>query len=283
MTRIPPDALAQLRKHLDYLLETAPYSRWIQRDPIRFPRRFTRESDREIVALFAALMAYGRVSAIGDAMESVLRRNGDHPSQLCAQDSEEAGRQRFSGFVYRVTRGVDLARLWLGLGALLREHGSILSALQRFDTDHAPDFRNMLGKFRAEIMNRTPSFEDRRGFKHFMPNPTGGSAIKRYNMLMRWMVRGPEAVDIGDWNILGTHRLVLPLDTHTHSIARKLGLTERVQANWQTTAEITDILRMLCPEDPVRYDFALAHLGISGDIQALNWQNFVSNARIKRS
>ena len=83
-------------------------------------------------------------------------------------------------------------------------------------------------------------------------------------MLMRWMVRGPDEIDLGDWSELGTQRLVIPLDTHVHRISQNLGLTKRVTADWKTTAEITHRLRALDPMDPTRFDFALAHLGISG-------------------
>ena len=280
MSKPLPAQLRQLRDHLDTLLITAPTHRWIDNDPIRFPRRIPSADDREIVAIFAALMAYGRVSLIGKAISDAQARMGDRPAQACASDTEDQARTRFKGFVYRVTRGVDLARLWLGLGHLRRTYGSILSALETFDDPKSPDFRPMLKSMRTAVINHTTSFEDRRGFRHFMPDPYGGSAIKRYNMLLRWMIRGPDTIDMGDWSILGTERLMLPLDTHIHQIATKLGLTERTQAGWQTTAEITSVLRKLSPTDPTRYDFALAHLGISGAIDEPEWQKFVSNARI---
>jgi uncharacterized protein (TIGR02757 family) len=78
------------------------------------------------------------------------------------------------------------------------------------------------------------------------------------------MVRGSDAVDLGLWKALGTHRLTMPLDTHVHRISRYLGLTDRSQADWRTATQITTALRRFDPVDPLRYDFALAHLGISG-------------------
>ena len=280
MSKPLPAQLTQLKSHLDHLLITAPTHRWVDNDPIRFPRRVADTQDREVVAIYAALMAYGRVGSIAKAIENVQARMGAHPAEACATDSEDEARRRFEGFVYRVTRGVDLARLWLGLGHLIRTHGSILSALTTFDDPMSSDFRAMLKGLRTAVTRQTSSFEERRGFRHFMPDPYGGSAIKRYNMLLRWMIRGPDTIDIGDWSILGTERLMLPLDTHVHQIATTLGLTKRAQAGWQTTVEITSILRRLCPNDPTRYDFALAHLGISGAIDEPKWQTFVSNARI---
>ena len=83
-------------------------------------------------------------------------------------------------------------------------------------------------------------------------------------MFLRWMVRGPDAVDFGHWSALGTHRLVMPLDTHVHRIGRYIGLTRRNQADWKTAVDITNALKQLDGVDPLRFDFALAHMGISG-------------------
>jgi uncharacterized protein (TIGR02757 family) len=83
-------------------------------------------------------------------------------------------------------------------------------------------------------------------------------------MWLRWMVRGPDAIDLGFWSEVGPARLTVPLDTHVHRLGRYLGLTGRRQADWRTAAEITAALRALDPADPLRYDFALAHMGISG-------------------
>jgi uncharacterized protein (TIGR02757 family) len=101
-------------------------------------------------------------------------------------------------------------------------------------------------------------------FQHFLPDPNKGSACKRYMMLLRWMVRGPDAIDFGDWRFLGAERLTIPVDTHVHRIGRYLGLVDRKGANWKTATEITGALRVFDEADPLRYDFAIAHLGISG-------------------
>lgn len=275
-----PPSIERLRDHLESLLVSAPTQDWVQTDPVRFAREIRDPCDREVVAVFAALIAYGRVSAIGTAITDIKSRMGTSPAKACAEDNERRAIERFDGFVYRVTRGIDLARLWVGLGGLLREHGTLLSALKSLDNPEAADFRSLLHAMRSGVVESTIKFAERRGFRHFLPSPYGGSAIKRYNMLMRWMVRGPDTIDMGDWSALGSHRLVLPLDTHTHRIAMSLGLTQRRQADWRTAHEITSVLKQLCPEDPTKYDFALAHLGISGAIKQESWKKFVLDARI---
>ena len=103
-----------------------------------------------------------------------------------------------------------------------------------------------------------------RGLRYMLASPRSGSACKRWNMILRWLVRPADGVDLGLWRCLRPDQLVMPVDVHVLRHARFLGLTRRPEASWRTAEEITRNLRRLCPEDPVRYDFALAHLGISG-------------------
>lgn len=253
-----------LGPELDRLLAELDLGARRAADPIAFPHRWPAGADREVVATFAGLLAYGRADLIARAMADVSARIGDAPAERAASDTAAQARQRFDGFVYRFTRGDDLARLWLGLGALIRAHGTIGAAVKALDTPTSLDLRPLLIDFRQAIIDATPAFLDRRGFRHLLADPAGGSACKRYNMWLRWMVRGPDAIDFGDWSALGTHRLVMPVDTHVHRIARYVGLTDRAQADWRTAVQITEGLRRFDARDPLRYDFALAHLGISG-------------------
>ncbi len=253
-----------LRAELDDFLANYDFAGRRGHDPIAFPHRFVDPLDRELVAFFAACLAYGRADLIARGLEDVLRRIGPRPAEAAARDDAASARRRFDGFVYRVTRGDDLARLWLGLAHLQRTHGSIGRAFAAFDDPAAPDLRDTLRRVRGAICAPTAHWPARRAFRHLLPDPAAGSACKRLNMLLRWMVRGPDAVDFGDWTALGAHRLTIPVDTHVHRIARYLGLTDRAQADWRTAAQITAALRRLDAADPLRYDFALCHLGISG-------------------
>jgi uncharacterized protein (TIGR02757 family) len=257
-----PDDL--LRAELDDFLASYDFEARRGHDPIAFPHRFADPLDRELVAFFAACLAYGRADLIARALEGVLARVGPRPAEAAARDDAGAARRRFGGFVYRVTRGDDLARLWLGLAHLQRAYGSIGQAFAAHDDPTEPELRGTLGRVRAAICAPTADWPARRSFQHLLPDPARGSACKRLNMLLRWMVRGPDGVDFGDWADLGAHRLTIPVDTHVHRIARYLGLTDRAAADWRTAAQITAALRRLDAGDPLRYDFALCHLGISG-------------------
>ncbi len=103
-----------------------------------------------------------------------------------------------------------------------------------------------------------------RGLRHLLPDPSGPGASKRWNLYLRWMVRGPDGVDLGLWGGVPASALVVPLDTHLHRVGRALGLTARRDASWRTAEELTASLRRIDPEAPVRYDVALCHLGMSG-------------------
>lgn len=255
--------MSGLQRHLDALLEDFDHARHRENDPVRFPHRYADPRDQEVVGLFSACLAYGRATLIGRALERVVERMGAAPADAAMGDDIGAAHDRFEGLVYRLTRGDDLARLWLGAGALLRAHGTLGGAFASADPG-GPDLRPALTAFRDGIDAPTAHLPVRRSFRHLVSDPRGASPVKRHNLFLRWMVRGPDAVDLGLWRDLGAHRLVVPLDTHVHRLGRYLGLTARHQADWRTAAEITAALRRLDPGDPLRYDFALAHMGISG-------------------
>ena len=263
MAPCPPD-VATLRAELEALIAAHDPAERRAADPIAFPHRWPAGPDREVVALYAALMAYGRADLIARALSEVVPRMGPRPAEAAAGDDLEQARSRFAGVVYRFTRGEDLARLWVGLGGLIRRHGTLGGAARHFDDRRSPDLRPLLIGLRAALMAPSDDLPARRGFRHLLADPGGSSASKRWHMWLRWMVRGPDAIDFGDWRDLDPARLLMPVDTHVHRIGAFVGLTDRKTADLRCAEQITAALRRLCPEDPLRYDFALAHLGISG-------------------
>jgi uncharacterized protein (TIGR02757 family) len=154
-----------------------------------------------------------------------------------------------------------------GAGRILRQHGSLGSYFcARFGATGST--REALGDLIDELCaaNFTPLLGQpgpTRRLKHLLPHPARGSACKRLNLFLRWMVRGPDGVDFGLWDV-PENALVVPLDTHVHRIGRFIGLTRRRDLSWRTAEEVTQRLRALDARDPVRFDFALSHLGISG-------------------
>ena len=161
-----------------------------------------------------------------------------------------------------------MARFVETIGGVRRQHGSVGNLFERAHQDTDADLGNALkvviSEFRMlSTVNTGGTFAElSQGYRYLLPHPDSGSACKRWCMLLRWMVRS-EAPDVGLWK-LPTHKLIMPLDTHVHRIARFVGLTHRADSSWKTAREITHNLRKIDPDDPVRFDFALAHLGISG-------------------
>ena len=236
-------------------------------DPLEVVRRFERPEDQEIAGLVAASLAYGRAETITDAAGDALRRMGGAPWDFVMGFDPGRDGVRFDGFVYRWTRGRDLSTLAAVMGKALRRYGS-LGAL--FAAGHHPSDTHTgpaLAHFSDTLLGYTR--EDHPGERHgkqtgiryLLPSPVSGSACKRMNLYVRWMVRR-EAPDLGLWPRIHPARLVMPIDTHVARISRRLGLTSRKQADWKMAEEVTRALRRFDPEDPVKYDFALCHWGM---------------------
>ena len=123
-------------------------------------------------------LSYGRADLIGRAIEDAVNRMGPNPWQNAITDSRAQAEARFSDFVYRVTRGIDLARLWVGIGRVAQDKGSLGAFLRMIDHPSSLDLRPMLTDFRTQIMKSTHDFTPRRGFNHFLPNPNGGARLR---------------------------------------------------------------------------------------------------------
>lgn len=244
-----------VRFDLDSLYSRYARPEFIHPDPLEFVPREGPLLERELVGLLASSLAYGRVGQILRSVGEVLSRLPAVGELLPGLSRSELD-DRLTGFKHRFTTGPELAALLWGARALLEERGSlhaafakgvrtgdatVLPALERF----VRDLRECGGLPRC----------------HLLPSPADGSACKRLHLYIRWMVRA-DAVDPGGWDSVSPALLVVPLDTHMHRIALRLGLTRRRTADRRTALEVTEGFRRLRPTDPVRYDFALTRLGI---------------------
>jgi uncharacterized protein (TIGR02757 family) len=236
-------------------------------DPVEIVRRFDAPADREVVAFLASALAFGRVASVLASIERVLAAMGPSPSAFVR--GFDAGRDGdvLRPLIHRWTRGPDLVALALVLRAMLREHGTLERAFAAGHDPDAVDIRDGLETFtrtargtdvRAAYGRRLPA---RPGFWYFFTRPSGGSACKRLNLFLRWMVRS-DAVDPGGWTSVRPAQLIVPLDTHIIRLGRCLRLTRLATPGWKMASEITTSLRRLDPVDPTRYDFALCHLGM---------------------
>ncbi len=233
-------------------------------DPVGLVHRYADPHDQEVAGLVVAALAYGRVSLIRAAAEAVLERLGASPA---AAVEDEARLALLSGFAYRFQRGDDLPRFLGAVGRVRRRHGSLAAAFaearRESDRDHADPAARLIAELRAEAGAPLTY-----GLRYLLPDPATGGASKRLHLYLRWMLRGPDGLDLGAWKSLvpglGPSRLLVPIDTHVSRICRHLGLTERRADDLETARELTAALARLDPADPVRFDMALCHLGISG-------------------
>jgi uncharacterized protein (TIGR02757 family) len=245
--------------------------RFLDSDPVGVVRRFDDPEDREIVALLAAGLAYGRVASIRASLLRLLGILGPHPARFLEAFEPTKDAHRFDGFVHRFTRGRDVALL-LHLVRQAKERGGLESFFLAAEPDpEAPTLGSALDAFGGALFEldaspfvaggRVPS---RDGARWLLPLPAGGSACKRSCLFLRWMVRPDDGIDCGVWRRVSRARLVLPLDTHLVRVVTALRWTTRKSAGWPMAQEATARLRLLDPEDPVRFDFALSRLGILG-------------------
>jgi len=247
-----------IRERLDQLLATCDAESTRRRDPVDFIHGYHEPRDQEIVGLIAASLAFGNAVAARRSIERVLDALGAEPAALLIESDEAELRRRLHGFVHRIYRAEHLASVLSRAGRLLREHDSLGNAFVHFHRKSQGDFREGLSRFADALRGESTN----RNLRHLVSDPRAGSACKRLLLYARWMIRPSDGVDLGLWPIAPSE-LLIPVDTHIHRISRNLGLTKRRTASWATAEEITAVLRTFDPDDPVKYDFALCHLGVS--------------------
>jgi uncharacterized protein (TIGR02757 family) len=232
-------------------------------DPIDIVRRYPGRDDREVVGFCAAGLAFGRVASILQSIERLLAVMGPAPAEFVRRFDRRRDGRAFQGLGHRWTRGDDLAALVLALHRMMDEAGSI-EAFFLFGHDAArPDVEASIESFsrRALALVAGEARSRPTGLPYFFPRPSTGSACKRLNLYLRWMVRA-DSVDLGSWSGVSASQLIVPLDVHVVRVGQCLGLTRHRCAGWKMASDITASLRQLDPTDPVRYDFALCHVGM---------------------
>jgi uncharacterized protein (TIGR02757 family) len=235
-------------------------------DPIQIVRRFARDDDREIVGLIAAALAFGRVASVLQSIERLMAIMGTHPADYVRRFDPRRDAAAFDGLVHRWTRERDLIALVWVIRQMLDRSGTIEGFFLEGYDEGAADIATALDSFSARAMaldltaayGRVPK---RAGVSYFFPSPSKGSACKRLNLFLRWMVRS-DALDLGVWTRVASSKLVVPLDTHVIRVGRCLGLTRYASPGWAMARDITASLKMIDADDPIRYDFSLCHLGM---------------------
>jgi uncharacterized protein (TIGR02757 family) len=260
-------ASASLGPRLDALYRDFNHADAIA-DPVNLVRRFASPPDREVAGFCAAALAFGRVASVNGSIETVFGLMGPSPAAFIRSFEPRIHGGAFSSFVHRWTRGPDIVALLWVLRQMLESSGSIEGFFAEGDDPSAPDIGPALTSFseRALALDLRAAYgrvPQRPGVCYFFPRPAAGSACKRLNLFLRWMVRR-DAVDHGVWTRIAPSRLVVPLDTHVIRLGQCLRLTRYRSAGWRMAADITASLRAIDPVDPVRFDFSICHVGMMG-------------------
>ena len=242
-------------------------------DPIQIVRRYARPDDREVVAFCAAALAFGRVASVLQSIErlmTVFTHRGDRPADFVRRFDPRRDAPAFDGLVHRWIRERDLVALVWVLRQMLDRSTTIEGFFLEGYDPAAADVAPALDSFsaRAMALDLTAAYGrpstrsgQARGVAYFFPRPSKGSACKRLNLFLRWMVRR-DALDLGIWTRVSPSKLVVPLDTHVIRVGRCLQLTRYTSPGWAMARDITASLQQIDPADPVRYDFSLCHLGM---------------------
>jgi uncharacterized protein (TIGR02757 family) len=235
-------------------------------DPIQLVRQFDRADDREVVGFCAAALAFGRVASVLRSIERLLGVMGPAPASYVRAFDPRRDGAAFDALVHRWTRGADLVALLWVLKHMIERGGSIEGFFLEGYDPAAADIGTALDRFSARALSfdLRPAYgrvPQRPGVSYFFPRPSAGSGCKRLNLFLRWMVRR-DALDLGVWAGVSPAKLVVPLDTHVIRVGRCLRLTEYTSPGWRMARDITASLRRLDPDDPVKYDYAICHLGM---------------------
>ena len=271
--------LASLRPFLEQVFASYHRKELLSSDPLEFVHRYSDPWDQEVVALVAAQLAYGNVRQIRASVArwlSLMEQASGSPRAFVRERLRDSRvRESMQGFVHRIHRGSDLLALLDLMSRSWRDHGSLgahlVSRLSEEDIDFTKALDALLEDWKGWAQE---SGKVSRSLAHFLAAPRSGSCCKRWCMLLRWMGRRDE-LDPGLWQPgsillrsipsgsgLLSRQLVIPLDTHVGQICQMIGLTRRKSLNWKAAVEITSRLKQISSEDPVRYDFSLARIGI---------------------
>jgi uncharacterized protein (TIGR02757 family) len=220
----------------------------------------------EVAAFLASALAYGRVQQIEKSLKNLFGRMGDSPYEFVI-NFDMSKRKKLKDFKHRFNIGDDISDLLMLFRTIISRHGSIE---KYFALGYNPEDSNIipaLSQFCDSLLNQYAAGnkgQTSSGLKYLLVSPAGGSACKRLNLFLRWMVRDDD-VDAGLWKSVDKAKLIVPVDVHMGRLCKILGLYDRKTTSLSAAIEITESFAEIEPSDPVKYDFALSRIGIVED------------------
>jgi len=253
-----------LKHKLEYHYKAFDRSK-ISPDPLQFLHLYSDEKDIEVMGFIAAIFAYGNVKQIINTLNKFVEISKNQPHRFITSFSSRKNDEELQDLYHRFYSHMDVISLFLVLEKIYSEFGSLKNLFLKYYRDEDENIKNGLSGFTHHFIEEFKEVSNRdqisQGAKFMFPLPELGSACKRKNLFLRWMVRKDE-LDFGLWSEIPNNKLVIPVDTHVARICRQLKLTERKNVSWKMAEEITENLKKFDPEDPVKYDFAICHIGM---------------------
>jgi uncharacterized protein (TIGR02757 family) len=256
-----------LKKYLEELYIT--YDRkYLESDPLKYLYNYEKHQDMEIAGVISSALAYGNVKQIFASIENVLGKMGDSLYDFVLSFDPEKDSAVFKDFRHRFNNGMDISLLLFYLKQVYERYETLCDFFLAGYGEDDDNIEKSLSNFVERILKLdcSPFYNNElprnAGVRYFLSSPENKSACKRMNLFLRWMVRKEDDIDPGIWEKVRSSQLVLPLDTHTARICRYIGLTDKKNTSWKMALEITENLKLMSPDDPVKYDFAICRLGI---------------------
>ncbi|MCX8030536.1 MAG: TIGR02757 family protein [Thermodesulfovibrionales bacterium] len=253
----------ELRKILEKLYNECNFKELILKDPIEFPHRYKSHLDIEVAGFIASSLAYGRVSLFKAIIEKILNIMGTSPYDFVVHYDQKKHEKFFTKIHYRFNSVEDIRSFLIVIQRTLIEYKSLENLFKKNFKEEDINIGKALSAFVDTFYKISANMNiNSTSFKFLIPNPQKNSPCKRLNLFLRWMIRDKD-VDFGIWKGITKDKLVIPLDTHISKISLCLGITRRKSQDWKTAVEITNTLKLIEPEDPLKYDLPLCHYGVS--------------------
>lgn len=244
------------KNKLEELADKYEVASFIEDDPIQFPHRYKNEKDIEIAAFVSSLFAYGSRKVFVKKLDELFSIMQNKPLDFVLNFNPKS----LKGFNYRFAKDFDIIEVFTILNKLYKSQNSLKELFEHgynIDKTVLTMLKSVVDYFYDSVRN-----EVGQGFYHLIPNARNGGAMKRMNMFLRWMVRKPP-VDLGIWDFIPRNELLIPLDVHVARVSREMGLLKRNSNDFKAVLELSNNLKKLCPEDPIKFDFAIFGLGIN--------------------
>ncbi|MGA2916468.1 MAG: TIGR02757 family protein [Sedimentisphaerales bacterium] len=248
-----------LKNILEGLYRKYSHKKFILPDPLQFVYHYKKKGDMEIAGFLAACFAYGAVEQIEKFLTALLGKMGESPARFIKTFSAK-DRVLFKSLKYRFNTSQDIVNLLEILNKVLIRYGSLENL---FLNGYSSSNKNIIPAAEKFIKNlfKIHNKKVSRGLKFLLSDPAKGGTSKRLFLFLRWMVR-KDQIDTGLWKKIDKAKLIVPVDVHIGRLSKILGLHNRKTISLKAAVEITEGFKKICPQDPVKYDFALCRIGI---------------------